>query len=116
MEKKRFDKPPVRTAVGEAGALGGEESPMALDLAALYARPPKAFMPLNILPPTLIAALPMSFWVIPPIDMPDTFERGSLTACPWEGESDGGSGEAYARNLPDKAYVECSWCCVVVAS
>lgn len=36
-----------------------------LFFAASYAIPPKNFMPLNTVPPALIAALPRSFWVKP---------------------------------------------------
>jgi len=99
-EKNRLDNPdrddPV---VGD----GGDESPMAFDLAALNAMPPRVFIPLNTLPPTLRAAFPISLWVTPPMPPPNV-ERGSPTACDMVPESEEGAGDEYARNLPDRAY------------
>ena len=94
---------PERLSTGgvcETGLREGVESPKALFLAALKASPPRAFIPLRTVPPTLKAACPTSPGV--------TGGRSAPAVCArWEFNPEEGSigewGDANARRRPDNA-------------
>ena len=84
------------------GPREGVESPKALLLATLKARPPSAFIPVRTVPPTLSAACPTSPGV--------TCGRRLPAVCTeWGSNPDEGSfgewGDANARRRPDRAKI-----------